>query len=530
MKVTAAAKVGATVILAVIVILAIYKGMGWRIPGMPGRAVKGYKLYVSFSTVKGLNRGVDVLLNGNPVGEVDKIQNDWYGGVLVTLVIRGNQPIHEHAAFTISRENIFGSYKVTIDEQRSGRLIGPVRDGECEVRIQSGMVDVGGAVVKDGRTIGRIESVDRYEPRSDRVAMTLEPEVELAEDLVFVPYRPSGSLLRGLAVYGPLPPDSQVEGRREPGPEDLIADADKALIELTDQASHVIVEVTDLIGRLEELADPEEVGRLFDTLSAEVELIGESVERLTSELESLVAEAGPHVTQTLQNVEELSSEARDLMGGLAEYDDPELREAIREIVANLSDASDRLVDILDDLKQYTGDAGLRTEITTAVGEARTTLEEARGTLETAREAIGEASRTMDTVKRIEASGEFTLRYSPDPDRWAGDLDLQIGKEGGRLFLVGGVDDIGERERGNAQVGWRMTDTSSARLGVHRGKLGLGLDWRDEAVSLITDLYDPNDLNWDVYGGYAIQPELKVVVGVEDLLEEEELNFGLAYLF
>lgn len=530
MKVTAAAKVGLTVILVVVVILAIYKGMGWRVPGMPTKAVKGYLLHASFASVKGLNRGVDVLLNGNPVGEVDKIQNDWYGGVLVTLVIKGGQPIHEHAAFTISRDNIFGGYKVTIDEPRSGRLIRPVSNGECEIRIHSGMVEEDAPVIKAGRTIGRIKSVQPYEPRSERVLIALDEEITLTEDMAFVPHRPPGTLHRGLVVYSPLPPDAHVEGVREPGPEDLVADADRALIELTDQASQVIGEVADLIQRLEELADPEEVGRLFDTLSAEVEMIGESVQRLTKDLETLIAETGPHVTRTMENVEEVSAEARDLMEGLSEYGDPELREEIRQTVSNLAEASDSLIKVLDELQELTGDEELRESITGAIDEARATLEEARGALEEAREVIGETSETVEDARSIEATGEIALRYSPDSDFWAGDVNVEIGMEGGDWLFTAGVDDIGERERGSAQIGWWVNETTTTRIGVHRGKFGFGLDWREEAVGLFTDLYDPNDLQWDIYAGYAIQPELKVVIGVEDLLEEEELNFGLAYLF
>ena len=146
MKVTAAAKVGFTAIVVVLVLMGIFKTMDWRIPFLSGPRYPTDEIEVSFSSVKGLHSGADVQLNGAPIGEVGEINYDRFGGVVVTLLIRRDAPIHENARFTISRESIFGSYLVSIEESRSGYLepdIPTESPNEIYVRVGHDQVQTG---------------------------------------------------------------------------------------------------------------------------------------------------------------------------------------------------------------------------------------------------------------------------------------------------------------------------------------------------------------------------------------------------
>ncbi len=535
MKVTAAAKVGFTVILLALVLIVVFRGMNCALPWLPGQAFGGYKVYVEFDSVKGLNPGARVQLNGNPIGEVGEITNDPFGGVKVELLIeRGEPRVHEHASFTISRDSIFGSYLLSIAEPRAGILAREPKDRQCPIRVEAGTVHVDGLIIKGDTAIGKIISVEPYpyDQRSNKAVIILFDDTPLTKEMAFVPYRPPSGEPGGLIVYDILETDlnSPVGGTREPGPEDLIANADIALRQMTQQAGLIIAQVNELLEDLGALIDADQVSALLDRLSQDSTAIAQNVERLTARLDYMLAENEPHITRTLENVEAMSEEAQSLVAGFNEFSDPKLRDDIRTIIRNMTEASDAINRILEDVEEYTSDDEMRLEVKETIREAHATLLQAQDSLEAADAIMGEASSTIDTVGGIEAGGEFTLRYCDDTERWAGDFDYRIGMESSSLFLTAGVHDIGESERGNVQVGWWISDGFAARAGVHRAKVGLGLDWRSDAARFITDLYDPNDLTWDIYGGYAILPELDVVIGVEDLLKEEELNFGLAFRF
>ena len=286
----------------------------------------------------------------------------------------------------------------------------------------------------------------------------------------------------------------------------------------------------DLLENIEEILSPEDIRRILDELAAEASAIAQNIVELTDRLNVLLAETQPHLIGTMENIEGVTEEAHELIEGLGMYNSPTMRKNIEQLIANLTEASDKMVDILEDIEGYSSDEVLKEDITGTIHEARLAIEQARGTLEEAEVALDDVRSGMDVLTGVEAGGEFRIRHAPDPDRWSGDVNIRIGMEQSDAYVVAGIDDIGENERLNAQIGWWIGDDSSARIGVRRGKLGLGADWHSEAVRVVSDLYDLNDLQWDVYGGYAIVPELDIIIGVEDLLDDNEMNFGLAFRF
>jgi ABC-type transporter Mla subunit MlaD len=547
-----------------------------------------------------------VQLNGNRIGEVEDITNDVSGGVVAILSIENAQPVHEHARFSISRESIFGSYLVSIDERRSGRMdektpdggivvyfqagtvsegapvlkdgetIGwvestsptdkgrsdravirlttdayldntmafvpanrglillsdpsrpgfpatLVKDGTLSVRIPSGQVEIGAPVVRDGEPIGQITSVTSIDQMTEDAVISLVAELPSGEPIKLIPPRPIGTGPAGVVVYESIPAGSERTGVREPGPEDLIPHADEALKGVTDQATAIMSQITSLLSSFEELMGPEDIRTLLDTISSEATLVADNIATLTERLNMILVESQPHITGTLENIEGITSDAQTMMEGLNRYTDPELFDQIDALLTNLTEASDRLNSIMTDVQSYTSDEQLKEDIAGTFHEAHLRLQEAQGTLESVSTAIEEATTRVGAVSRIRTTGEFTMRYAPEPDHVAGDLNLRFSLRDGNTFGVAGIDDIGENDRANVQVGWWINDSVATRAGIHRGKLGVGLDWR-------SDVYDPNDMTWDVYAGYAILPELDIVVGVEDLLQEDDLNFGLTFRF
>ena len=530
MKVTSAVKVGFTVIIVLIVLAIIYKGMGILLPGLSRGTKADYKLTISFMSVKGLEPGSDVLLNGNPVGEVGEIRNDEFSKVKVLLLIRIPHDlfIHENAEFEISRENIFGGFKISINEPPTGKLITekPSADGNYDLLIATGTAQNGGEVRYRSEIIGTIEDVSKHNDRTDRVLMHLTQSVELNPSMSFIPTGSSNGLT-GITIFRPLPDGSEVNGDRQPGPEDLVATADTALLEIQVQAVDLLGKMSELIDHINGLIDTQKLNEILDTLTVEAKAIGTNVESLTRKLNVLLDEGSPHITATLENVEGITSGAR---GIVEQYNNPELRDNIVKLVENLKIASDSLTNIMKDIEELTSDEGLKNDIRGTLTQTRETIEQAKSTLASADTAIQEASGAVKSLWGFQSNGQFKLRYLSRDENWAGDLDLRLSRKGSDSFVALGIDDIGENDKGNIQFGWQANYQTSARLGVHRGKVGAGFDWRSDAYSFVNELYDPNDLRWDVYAGYAVMPELELVMGVEDVLYDPDLNLAMNFRF
>jgi len=529
MRLTSAAKVGFTAIIFALVLIGIYKGMG-KFSGFSGKYAKAYNLYVSFITVKGLRPGFEVQLNGNRVGEVGKITNDGYGGVLVELKIEDAQQIHQHAKFTINRDNIFGGYMVSIDEPLSGHMIAPENNGQVVVRIAKGMVQLGGVVHKGGEEIGQVEAIDPSDPRSDLVRIQLNPGIEVDETMAFIPAHAIGGGLTGLDVYARLENGATMDGVREPGPEDLVADVDKALMQVTSEVSSIMSQVTDLISNFSGVLDKAKVQSLIDTISAQAILVADNVVKLSARLDSLVAQNQPHIDKTLQNIELVSTDAHTLVADLQKYNTPEFRQKIDDVATNLKTATESLNSILTDLKGLTSDKEMIDKIKTTIDKANSTLTKAEETLGTAKSAIEKAQSKLSDLGKIETGGDFTLRVVPDTKKWSGDLNLKLETKKGKTFVEGGITDIGENESLRAQVGRMLSNEGSGRMGIYKGKVGVGAEWRSKPLSLKTDVYNPNEITWDIFGTWAFSPELGVVLGVEDLLGDNEANLGLKIRF
>jgi len=543
MKVTSAAKVGFTAILLVLVLAVVYRGLGWPIPGFSGKSSDYYKIYVKFDTVKGLDPGGDVQLNGNPIGEVEEIDNSQYGEVKVTLKIKSDKVIHKHAKFAISRDSIFGSYLVSITESGSGEMETEVNaNNEFTVMVRTDVVEQGGKVYMvemDGREIGDVVNILPGDTtRFVRAVVRLnndEVRPTVATKLAFVPWSEALEMpgsTGDLVIYDSWQPGSEVQdlGEREAGPEDLVASASDDLQKITTKATELMDKLGVLLDQVSLALEPEEIKATLKALSSEATAIANNINALTTKLNNLLDETEPHLIATTENIETLTGNASELVDGLSQYNDPEFRANIEQIVANLTAASDSLTLILADIQGLTGDDVMMEDIKAAIHEARYTIEEARGTLGAAETAIENVSTGMNIFGGIESSAEFMLRDATEEDRWSGDLNARVGFEGGDTFLETGIDDIGEDDLWNAQIGWWIEPDISGRIGIHRGKIGVGSEWRGDTIRVKTDLYDLNDLQWDLYAGYAIIPELDIMIGVEDLLDNDELNFGLAVQF
>ena len=98
---------------------------------------------------------------------------------------------------------------------------------------------------------------------------------------------------------------------------------------------------------------------------------------------------------------------------------------------------------------------------------------------------------MGKLEDIKVKPSADLLYSGAKDDWKANFNVDLGPETGN-FLRAGLDDIGDGNRGNLEVG-RRTEHYAVRGGVINGDVGLGLDaYAGKRFVFSVDAMDPND--------------------------------------
>jgi len=563
-KFTYAAKVGLLFVVGIFLFFMTMGILGKKIWSF--KKPKGYTITIVFENTKGLQEGYEVQYNGFWIGDVGQPQRHRFGEVEVPVHIFNNDyKIHRNAFFAISRESIFGSYILYISEGSGGILLSQdkaknivtlemprgqtVRGAEVVYHHPS---EESGGPVGAGTLIGTVLDIVKNpdDVFSDLVTVVMLPNtgVELTSDHTFVPShrqeirmvpattgQANESVVVGqVDVYERIKDGDTVIGFREPGPEDLVSSADTLIKSASEAIGKVSVSLTDVVANInsvlsglgDELTGEGE-GTLKSKIFAAVDKLQSgltNVETLTGNLNSILTDAKPRIDSILAEVENAAgnvgaatSDVRNLLS------DPEFTQSIQDAINNLDSATQEVLNTVKEIESLVSDESFKGDIKGLVSGARDTVEKASKTLDEAQTAISAISGTQ-------ANGEFRFRYFPDPERFASDLDFTITPPKGRLFYRAGLDDIGETNKFNFQLGMSSGKDWAGRVGLKRGYVGAGVDYDDGRFVFHGDLYDPNDLHFDIYGGYAISKDFRVIIGFEDIYDEDLFQFGIATKF
>ena len=157
--------------------------------------------------------------------------------------------------------------------------------------------------------------------------------------------------------------------------------------------------------------------------------------------------------------------------------DPQTAENLRLTLANIKDTSDRIAHIAENMDGAVGDPQ--------------TAEDIKTTIRNARQMSEKAGNMMGKLEDIKVKPSADLLYSGAKDDWQANFNVDLGPETGN-FLRAGLDDIGDGNRGNFEVG-RRSERYAVRGGVINGDVGVGLDaYAGKRFVFSVDAMDPND--------------------------------------
>lgn len=490
------ARVGLTVLVA----LGIFVGAYIVLQGT-GLFKKKYTLAVQFDNAQGITQGTPVRLSGVPIGEVDRVSLAPNRRAEVRLLIdeRYRNAVGARDKITIATGGLLPTPYIEIIPARTGPPpAGDVLVGQSAVTTDD-LLRSFNELLPEARNL--VTSLTSVANSLDR----LVGDPVAARSLKNAAANLEAASARGKALAANLEAAS-VSGRK------IAANLDA----LTNQGRPRVARA---------VANLETASRHF--------------ERTTALLRTTMAENRPQVGEALENLSGAMAALEELLEEVkASFGDEELRGnlketlvQLRETMANLRQTSANLTEATGHIKELTGDPQVNEDLRRTLHAARQTMEQAGPLLKRLNRIVGDAGEGVasarERFRRVDVRADLLRVTDPDANR----LDVDASLPHRRGFYRLGVYDFTESNRLNLQLGQALGSRTTVRYGLHRSRLGLGLDLGAPLRPwLEADLYSLRDPRLDVRASQRLQPSLDLTLGVDDLFGANAPVAGVRWRF
>ncbi len=181
--------------------------------------------------------------------------------------------------------------------------------------------------------------------------------------------------------------------------------------------------------------------------------------------------------------------------------DGETAENLRFAIANLSSTSQRIDNMASNLEGVVADPG--------------TAEDLRAVIHNARAVTQQADTMMTKVSSIHTEVGAEMLYSGGNKDWMANADFRIYSDP-NSFLLLGIDDIGEGNKANVQIG-RGNGYLTGRAGMIDSKAGVGVDaYAGDKWKISAEAYDMNNLAVKLRAQYEVAADTYVVGQINDV--------------
>lgn len=200
---------------------------------------------------------------------------------------------------------------------------------------------------------------------------------------------------------------------------------------------------------------------------------------------------------------------------------------LREAAEHISSIAKTYDEVLTD-PQFTGD------LQATISAARQAAEAGARTLEKAESSLGRVDKTLSglgNIVRAASPDDIRVRSSLEVPQKASrhldvDVDLQYGENRNNFWRVG-IRDVGGDGRLNLQRSF-PTGNNRFRAGLIGGEPGAGYDITSDRLNVEAELWNPDDLRFDIRAGYGIMPRVDVLLGVGDIGDSNDPFVGVRY--
>lgn len=419
-------------------------------------------------------------------------------------------------------------------------ILGPGRVGrtwEMKILFDNAQGLTGGEPVRTaGVQIGVVKSVALEPTGKAGVTVLIQDYVHLYENYVFT--ISSGALVperfvdveavKPTGMVEELGKGSVVKGLEKPGLPEIIEVTHSVLTRLAEAAASM----NALLG------DPQ-VLKATRTALTNLAVATQEASELINRLNTLSAEARPELLRTARQMAEASAEAQRAAAALAaQLRGSNVPESMQAALEATREAAQHAAELTDSLNDLLGNPQVQSDIRAGISSLRQTTDNLRditgdlkqssphlrGVIEKSDVLLGRAGHRgggLLGLPRVKPS--FRVMSAPRAGRTLADLDLDLSFGRERRFYRLGIADVGEQNQMNFQFG-RSAGAGAIRYGIHRSKLGVGLDTPAPGGGALTlDLFDPNRLRADATFDYPLGDKDNgwgLIFGVRDAFGED----------
>jgi len=332
-----------------------------------------------------------------------------------------------------------------------------------------------------GVPVGKVTSIEN-DGQGVTVAMKINDDVQIPKGSQ-VGIGSSGvmgdkfiNITPGDGEAGYLAEGDYLLGTEEAGMETMFQNANKVVLE----AQELLASMNNIVGNEAfQTSLVQMVVNLRDTTA--------HINGMLGAMEEMVNANKGNINQTLMNVNLMTASlnrtmnsVEAMMANLATVGaDPQTAENLRITLDNIAQTSEKIRVISEGIAKVAGD--------------EKTVEDVKATIHNAREITERAQKVKKQLDSIESHAEVTTMYSGQKHDWDTSLGFTLGMEQGP-FLNMGVEDIGETNRINFQLGKRQGNLAG-RVGAIHGEAGVGVDaYAGKDFKFSADAYDFNDLS------------------------------------
>ena len=232
------------------------------------------------------------------------------------------------------------------------------------------------------------------------------------------------------------------------------------------------------------------------TMAENISEASEHLNGLMEEIENISKENAADVKQIVTNLNMATASMDRTMGNVEQMmknmngvvGDPATAENLRQTINNVKVSSEKIAHIAENMDKTFGDPQ--------------TAEDLRQTVANARQISEKADKMLGKIGGIKVKPTADIMYSGKKDDFKANFNVDVTTEGGAFVNVG-VDDIGDGNKLNAQVG-KKKDNLAARAGVIKGKVGVGADvYAGDKLKFSVDAYDIDDTALRLRAEYAL---------------------------
>jgi len=230
-----------------------------------------------------------------------------------------------------------------------------------------------------------------------------------------------------------------------------------------------------------------------------------------------------------QNLAKISAQAEKMIS------DDTTQSELKRALASLRETADHIAHLTADYDAVLTDPKFKDDLRGTLSAARAAAETGTRTLAKAGESLDEAHRTISWLSRAtraivpddvrgRVDVELPVKTSP---RVNADVDIRYGKDPNAFWRVG-VRNVGDGNQVNLQRSFPL-GRDRLRLGLIGGKAGAGYDAKlDPRLAVEAELWDPNNIHFDLRGSYKAMPRLDVLFGFSDIGDRTDPFVGVRY--